>query len=259
MRYRVRPLLLGEAEVPDMLDVLWSLSMERGRSTVPILAFLIEGAPEGPVLIDCGMRDPRRAVEVHRLGPHSSSPEQSLAAQLARHGVHPREVKTLVLTHLHYDHAGGCALLPNARIVVQRTELMAAAAPMGPAALAIGGKSLFYDRLDVAELVNPLWERVELIEGDRELFPGFRCVLYANTHTPGHQCIYVDTAGGTAAIVGDIARKVELNIRQGIPPGIYYDLEAMRRALADIAQRADHVLPTHDWNVIELAESLQGA
>jgi N-acyl homoserine lactone hydrolase len=253
VKYRVHPLLLGEAEVPDMLDVFWSLSMERGRSTVPILAFLIEGVPEGPVLIDCGMRDPRRAVEIHRLGPHSSTPEQSLPAQLARHGVRPQDVTTLVLTHLHYDHAGGCGLLPNARIVVQRTELMAAAAPMGPAALAIGGKSLFYDREDVAELVNPLWERVELIEGDRELFPGFHCVLYANSHTPGNQCIYLDTSAGTAAIVGDIARKVDLNIRQGIPPGIYYDLEAMRRALDDIRRRADLVLPTHDWSVLEPA------
>jgi N-acyl homoserine lactone hydrolase len=242
-----------------MLDVFWSLSIERGRSTVPILAFLIEGAPDGPVLVDCGMRDPRRAMEVHRLGPHASTPEQSLAAQLARHGVRPQDVRTLVLTHLHYDHAGGCALLPNARIVVQRTELMAAAAPMGPSTLTIGGKSLFYDRADVAELVDRLWSRVELIEGDRELFPGLRCVLYADTHTPGNQCIYVETAAGTAAIVGDIARKVDLNIRQGIPPGIYYDLEAMRRALDDIGRRADHVLPTHDWSVIELAARLNPA
>ena len=135
----------------------------------------------------------------------------------------PEDVKTLILTHLHYDHAGNCAQLPNARIVVQRAELMAAAAPMGPAALPIGGKSLFYDRADVAELVDPLWDRVTLIEGDHTPLPGIDCVLYDNTHTPGHQCVYVRTEKGVAAIVGDIARKVELNITQAIPPGIYYD------------------------------------
>ena len=55
---------------------------------------------------------------------------------------------------------------------------------------------------------------------------------------------------GTAAIVGDIARKIELNIRQLIPPGLFYDLEAIRRALADIARRADLILPTHDWDTL---------
>jgi N-acyl homoserine lactone hydrolase len=249
--YRIRPLLLGEAEVPNVLDVFWSLSTDRGRASVPILGFLLLSPGGEPVVVDCGMRDPKRAVDVHRLGPHSCSADQSLAAQLGLHGVKPEDVKTLILTHLHYDHAGQCAQLPNARIVVQRTELMAAAAPMGPSALPIGGKSLFYDRADIAELVDPLWKRVELIEGDMTLMPGLDCVLYADTHTPGHQCIYVQTGKGTAAIVGDIARKVDLNIEQAIPPGIYYDLEKMRRALADIGRRADTVLPTHDWDTMQ--------
>ena len=253
MTYRIRPLLLGEAEVPNILDVFWSLSTDRDRSSVPILGFLILDAPTGPIVVDCGMRDPRRAIDIHRLGPHSCSADQSLAAQLAVHGVKPEEVKTLVLTHLHYDHAGNCAQLPNARIIVQRSELMAAAAPMGPAALPIGGKGLFYDRADVAELVDPLWDRVDLVEGDVEFCPGLHCVLYANTHTPGHQCLYAQTEVGTVAIVGDIARKVDLNIEQAIPPGIYYDLESMRRALADIARRADQILPTHDWNTVTAA------
>jgi glyoxylase-like metal-dependent hydrolase (beta-lactamase superfamily II) len=250
LTYRIRPLLLGEAEVPNVLDVFWSLSTDRGRSSVPILGFLILGAEEGPIVVDCGMRDPKRAVDIHRLGPHTCVPEQTLSAQLALHGVQPADVKTVILTHLHYDHCGNCAQLPNARIIVQRRELMAAAAPMGPPALAIGGKSLFYDRADIAELIDPLWDRLELVEGDCDPVPGIDCVLYDDTHTPGHQCVFVKTGQGTAAIVGDIARKVDLNIRQAIPPGIYYDLEKMRRALADIARRADIILPTHDWDTL---------
>ena len=86
------------------------------------------------------------------------------------------------------------------------------------------------------------------------LAPGLECVLYENSHTPGHQCVYVETEKGTAAIVGDIARKVDLNIEQAIPPGIYYDLEKMRRALEDIGRRADVILPTHDWDTLERAK-----
>jgi hypothetical protein len=55
---------------------------------------------------------------------------------------------------------------------------------------------------------------------------------------------------GTAVIVGDIARKIELNIRRLTPPGLYYDLEAIRRAPADMARKADLILPTHDWDVL---------
>ncbi len=250
MSYRVTPLLLGDAVVPDVLDVFWSLTKARGASSVPILAFLIEGTPDGPLLIDTGMRSAERAQEVHGLGPHNVADDQTIPTQLAKHGYAPEDIKHVHLTHLHYDHAGGCNLLPNARFVLQRTELMAAAAPMGPEQLDIGGKGLFFDRADVADLVDPLWSRVDLMEGDYEPYPGIRCVLYANSHTPGHQCIYVETADGIVAIIGDIARKLDLNIEQEIMPGIYYDLDSMRRALIDIKSKADTILPTHDWNVL---------
>ena len=38
-------------------------------------------------------------------------------------------------------------------------------------------------------------------------------------------------------------------------PGLYYDLESMRRALIDIKSRAGIILPTHDWNVLEICKS----
>jgi len=243
--YRVHPLMVGEAEVGRALDVFWSLTKESGRVAVPILAFLIEGGPE-PILVDTGMRDPQRAMEVHRLGPHRTRPEWSLAARLRKHGLDPGDIGVCLLTHLHYDHAGGVEQLPNARFVVQRTELMAAAAPIGPPELEIGSRDLFFDRKDVATIVDPLWDRVELLEGDAEIFPGIHCVMYPNSHTPGSQVVYVDTEEGTVAIVGDMVRKVDLNVEKAVPPGLFYDLEAMRRALADIKRRADRIYPAHD-------------
>jgi glyoxylase-like metal-dependent hydrolase (beta-lactamase superfamily II) len=123
---------------------------------------------------------------------------------------------------------------------------MAAAAPMGPRTLEIGSRELFYDRKDVAAVVDELWDRVELLEGDVEPFPGIRCVLYADSHTPGSQCVYVSTDEGTVALVGDIVRKVDLNVDKEIPPGLFYDLEATRRAIADIKRSSHTILPSHD-------------
>jgi N-acyl homoserine lactone hydrolase len=249
-KYRVHPLLLGEADVGCALDVFWGMNKDQGRVTVPILAFLIEGGPD-PILVDAGMRSADRAMNIHRLGRHWIAEEMSLPAQLARHQVKPEEVKTVILTHLHYDHCGGVELLPNARIVVQRSELAAAAAPMGPRTLEIGSRELFYDRRDVAAMVDPLWERVELIEGDTKLFPGIECILYPNSHTPGSQCVYIDSMDGVIGCVGDMVRKVDLNVRKAIPPGIYYDLEQMQRAMRDIAMRGDIIYPAHDPLVLE--------
>jgi N-acyl homoserine lactone hydrolase len=250
--YAVHPLLLGEAEVGNVLDVFWSLTTKTGKVTVPILAFLIEGGPD-PILVDTGMRSPERAMEVHRLGRHSQAADQTLEAALAKHDVALADVRTCLLTHLHYDHAGACEQLPNATFVVQRSELAAAATPIGPKTLEIGSGELFYDRLDVAAMVSDLWDRVELLEGDAVPFGGIECVLYPDTHTPGSQVVYVQTAEGTLALVGDIIRKLDVNVEQGIPPGLYYDLEDTRRAIADIRRRADVIWPTHTPDVAELA------
>jgi ribonuclease BN (tRNA processing enzyme) len=80
------------------------------------------------------------------------------------------DIPTVLLTHLHYDHAGGCDQLPPARFILQRTELMAAA-PMGPKELDIGGKDLFFDRKDVAGLVDDCRTRSTSAKGTSKSFP----------------------------------------------------------------------------------------
>ena len=46
----------------------------------------------------------------------------ALDERLAQLEVDPADVDALITSHLHFDHAGGCALLPDARLVVQRAE-----------------------------------------------------------------------------------------------------------------------------------------
>lgn len=62
-----------------------------------------------------------------------------------------------------------------------------------------------------------------------------------------------------AALVGDMVRKVDLNVRRAIPPGLYYDLEQMRRAMRDIARRGDINYPAHDPLVLEPDETKRRA
>ncbi|MFB4162296.1 N-acyl homoserine lactonase family protein [Alteribacillus sp. JSM 102045] len=255
-KWKLYPLVVGEAVVGQVLDVFWSLTRDKSQVDVPIMAWLLMPLDQGePILVDTGFRDAERCQHVHGLGPHRTKPEWSLEQQLANHGLTPKDIKTVILTHLHYDHAGGCTQFSNAKFIIQRSELKAAAAPVVSPHLDFGGGALFYDRKDIAEIVDPLWSQVELLEGDEEIAPGVQCVLFSNTHTPGSQAVYVNTEVGTAVILGDIARKVDLNINQGIPPGLFYDLEATYRAMNKIKKEANVILPSHDYELVKKYEN----
>jgi len=189
-------------------------------------------------------------MNVMKLGPHRARSEWDLVSQLKALRVEPEEIRHIVLTHLHYDHTGKCDLFPNAKIIIQKSELEEAAAPIITENLEIGGRALFYDRKDLAMIVDDLWDRVVLIDGDEEIVPGVRCKLFRNSHTPGSQAVYVDTPGGTSILLGDIARNVELNIEKQVPPGLYYDLRSMQATLATLRKDGRFFYPTHDYGVV---------
>jgi len=234
----VHPLRLGEAET-DASFLVWGMT-PGVRRTIPISAYLILGAGE-PLLVDAGKRVEGGRVE---RGMHvfTRVREHALAVQLAPHGLAPDDIGTLVLTHLHADHTGDIAAVPNARIVVQRRELQYAAAPYFPAGM--------FDRADIGALAGPLFDRLDLIEGEEELAPGVRA-RWTGGHSPGHQQIEVALDSGLAIITGDTAYLADPSVTRQMPPGYVTSIEETMRALRDIRRRADHVLPMHDPAVYE--------
>jgi len=159
---------------------------EPGRTRwIPTTAYLLLGA-ERPILVDASFRDAAGFTAASGV-PARRAPEQELEAQLARHGLEPGDVGYVLHTHLHHDHTGLDARLPEATILVQRRELQYAAAPQFPVA--------FYDRTDIAALIGPLWPRVEVLDGEQQLFDGVR-LAHTGGHTPGHQMVYVDSPQG---------------------------------------------------------------
>ena len=211
----------------------------------PTTAWLISGG-EKPILVDTSFRSVADAAELQGLVCRRSG-EQTLESQLAKHRLTPDEIGYVIHTHLHMDHAGQDFLLPKARILIQRKELQNAAAPnFFPVP--------FYDRVNVAKLIDPLWHQVDILDGDGELFPGIRAVQMPG-HTPAHQVIYVETSGGTVIIAGDAAMNVAVNVRKQVAPGIVdnmADVMTGLRKLAQEEQRGARLLPTHDPDVFNL-------
>lgn len=207
------------------------------RIEIPVPIALIEGPAK--ILVDTSFQSVERTWEVRRR-KIVRAPAQEVVAALASAGARPEQITTVILTHLHYDHAGNNQLFPKARFFVQREELRYALAPTSFDATAYFAPSLG---------ITPdyLGTKLELLDGDAEIADGVR-VITTPGHTPGHQSVIVDTAGGRYCIAGDAVMWYE-NMERRIPPGIHTSMIDCMASMARIAREADHVLPGHDPKV----------
>ena len=167
------------------------------------------------------------------------------AEVLARLGVEAPGVEHVVLTHLHWDHAGGLQHFPRATFYVQEaeyrfwTEDPLAARP--PFAHLTDEASLEY--LTGLEGTN----RLVLLSGDQEIRPGIECLLVPG-HTPGFQAVAVDTVLGKA-VVGSDCGHVFRNYQEDWPSAFSMDLAGCLRGYEKLRARASSpelIFPGHD-------------
>jgi N-acyl homoserine lactone hydrolase len=148
----------------------------------PVPAYLIETADER-ILVDTGLHPgavadaPRHYGQPDALAAFGLEQEASVAEQLDL-----TTITRVVMTHLHFDHAGGLGLLPpSVPIVVQRREWEA-----GHDAAAVTRN--FYLPPDYATVA----EQIVLVDGDHDLLgDGSIQLLSTPGHTPGHQSVRV--------------------------------------------------------------------
>lgn len=162
--------------------------------------------------------------------------DRSIAVALAELGVEPASIDVVVMTHMHFDHAGGATrrrgdavepVFPRARHVVQRAELHAARHPHER------NRASY-----LAENVEPLVEAdlFETVEGEAEVVPGVR-VLPTPGHTPGHQSVLIDGGDQKALFLGDV---VPTSVHVPLPwiMGFDLDVEATLASRKRIYERA---------------------
>ncbi len=155
---------------------------------IPNFVFLITHEGSAPMLVDTGFR------REHLPGMGSSCElEQSLEIgnALRAHGVTPKEISTVIMTHLHWDHTGGMEQFSNAEFVVQSHE-MASLVDLKPNEETYYVPSHFISCIDRMRLVNGTWV----------LKPGITLKL-TGRHTSGHQVVEVQTDCGPVLLAGD--------------------------------------------------------
>ncbi|MFY9264144.1 MAG: N-acyl homoserine lactonase family protein [Solirubrobacterales bacterium] len=215
----------------DKKDKIW----------VPLPVFLIEHPSAGRVLVDTGppasaAHDPKAAFG--RLGAAlytiRVTPEQTIAGQLRARGIEPSSIKTVVMTHLHLDHAGSISEFPGARFVTTTKEWASAHAPRGFARGYIkrqfrhGFEYLLVDY--DAQAINSFasFGRSFDLFGD-----GSITLVSTPGHSAGHQSVVLRLGGREALLCGDAANS-KRTIAEGAPPRAFDDEHNFKRSLREL-------------------------
>jgi glyoxylase-like metal-dependent hydrolase (beta-lactamase superfamily II) len=200
------------------------LEGEHGRLRAPVPVFLIEH-PKGRVVFDTGLhpdvqRDPDgRLGMLAKVFPAEFRAGEEVAARLAARDVAADRVDTVILSHLHFDHAGGLATLPNARVVVQRREWEAGQDDERAQALSFAAQDYRHGH----ELL--------LVDGEYDVFGDGRVVcLPTHGHTPGHQSLRVRLDSGEVVLTSD-ACYLRRTIEHDHLPPLPYDRDGMLDSL----------------------------
>jgi glyoxylase-like metal-dependent hydrolase (beta-lactamase superfamily II) len=161
-----------------------------------------------------------------------------------RLGYTMEEVKDVVITHLHYDHAGNLGAFPNAKLWVQDREVRYATGDC----MCDPKQNHFFSTDDVACLINQ--GNVQLVDGFHELRDGIE-LHRVGGHTDGLQVVRVRTARGWVVLASDAAHYRENLLKDNPFPAIY-NLDDMLLGYARIRELADgeeNIVPGHDPQV----------
>lgn len=163
-------------------------------------------------------------------------------------GIDPDSIEDVIITHLHYDHAGCLGSFPNARFHLQDAEMSYAT-----------GRFMCHTCLrqpfeaeDVVSTVRLLYrERIRFHDGESEIAPGVS-VHRIGGHTGGLQVVRVQTKRGPLVLASDAFHFSENRLRRNPFPLVFHVgemLEGYRRCEQLAGGDDDLLIPGHDPDV----------
>jgi len=193
--------------------------------------------PHEDVVVDTGFTEARARSRKRR---YLHCPVEGLRQV----GIVPETVKNVVITHLHYDHAGNLDRFPAAKFHLQETEAAYATGKF----MQHGALKHAYDVEDVVWAVRGIHAgRIIFHSGTGEVLPGIT-LHHVGGHTAGLQVVRVHTARGWVVLASD-ATHFYANLRGRSPFPIVHDVGATLegyRVVEALSDGPDHIIPGHD-------------
>lgn len=248
--------------------ILWESVIrpdEHNRIPVALRSLLIE-SDAGLILIDTGQGDKLGPKEYSRLGMVPR--QERLVGEMKEIGFAPTDVDTVLLTHLHGDHAGGATrwsnpddpsspivpTFPNARYLIQRLELAAASFPNERTRGTYFPQN--WQPLQAAGLVD-------VVDGDQRLASAVRTETVPG-HTESIQAVWVESQGESLLFLGDVCSwAAHLDRLAWVPAFDIFpmqSIEGKRRLRAQAQERDTLLFFQHDGQVVtgRLVEGKRG-
>jgi N-acyl homoserine lactone hydrolase len=220
---------------------------------LPINAFLIEH-PEGPILVDTGDVGGMFAGLTKRFAKKFVQSHEEIGAQLKARGINVKDL-TVILTHLHGDHAGGLPQLEGTRILVAKKEFENAFSLMGrissiPETLPANFKPELFEMTS-----SP-------IQNFSQSYPLAKNVWIIPTpgHTNNHVSVLVKRDGHWVVIAGDAAYSQAQMLREnmdGMNMNPRATVQSVREIKTFCANNKTIFLPCHDPESARRLEQLE--
>jgi N-acyl homoserine lactone hydrolase len=230
-----------------LLDRSWT-------EPLPIYAWLIEH-PEGLIVVDTGETAaasdagyfPRWHPYFRLAVKEWVKPEEAIGAKLKGLGFSPDDVRWVILTHLHTDHAGGLHHFPGSEILVHRPEFESASGFMGKV------RGFLPHRW-------PAWFAPRLFDFSDEALGAFPrslrltdagdvTIVATQGHTTGHVSVVLDEGSRAVFFAGDASYTEALMVEgaiDGVAPNESAARETLHRIRELTHQRPVVYLPSHD-------------
>jgi N-acyl homoserine lactone hydrolase len=197
--WQIRPLYLGKISMQfsRMMAVYYPLGApaiaEDFIINAPYLGFLLQCDSQN-IIVDTGISEKFIVNGKAWGGLPAEGGRVYLEKALAKEGVQPAEIKTVIFTHLHNDHAANSSLFNSAEFIFQKDEWLNLLDP-----LPVQNVRRDYDPALIDELKSV---RCLKIEGDIELTDGIK-IYKTPGHSKGSQSIAINTRKGVVVLVGD--------------------------------------------------------
>ena len=219
-----------------------------GLKPIGFYFWLIAGNGQ-TIVVDTGI--PEDVAVAHGQDFHADPIET-----LRKLDVDPDTVGTVIMTHLHFDHAGLTDAFPKATFHLQHEEMAFVTGPLME-------KSYFryaYDPAHVQRFVGYLYsDRLHLHGREHAIADGVTA-HWVGGHCPGQEIVRVRTKRGWVVLASDALHFYE-EYERGIPFAIVHSTSDMLKAhdrIRELADSDDHVIPAHDPLVIDRYPAASG-